>query len=95
MGLLGMASAGHSCSSQPSLPLRVLQHLWPPWDPSSWPSASGCPRNTCTEVAQGLSVLHLSTAAAEQMSGGNKGMERAPIGTETKDQEGEDPDLCS
>lgn len=46
-------------------------------------------------VAQGLSVLCLSTAAAEQMSDGNNGMERAPIGTETKDQEGGDSDLCS
>lgn len=46
-------------------------------------------------AAQGLNVTRLSAAAAEQMSGGNKGMERARIGTETKGQEGEDPDPSS
>lgn len=46
-------------------------------------------------AAQGLNAARLSATAAEQMSGGNKGMERARIGAETKGQEGEDPDPSS
>lgn len=79
----------HFCSSESC---STFGHLRTP-PPGPWLQTA--PGSTSAVVAQGLNALHLSAAAAEQMSGGNKGMERAPIGTETKGQEGEDPDPSS
>lgn len=75
----------HLRSSEPCSPFGYLRTSPP------GPRLQSAPGSTSGAVAQGLNALHWSAAAAEQMSGGNTGMERAPIGTETKGQEGEDP----